>query len=293
MADWLATLYPASDRFWGPLLPHLLGEHLAATVLIARCDALDGPARCATATQWTNALDTLARASVNHPLTPALTHLLAVAPNAAAPAATSVATAAQRPQPLVDALTMLADSADVELMVALRDATPRDTVSLREFTGYVLTSLVTRLRPMAAARPETMPALAASLTSLSGHLGTGEGALATMKEAVTTYRALATKRPDAFLPDLAASLDSLGDRLTSLGRRDQALAAIGEAVTTYRVLAQARPAFRPDLAVSLYNLSASLAGLGRRDEALAAMNEAVGIRRALAKAQPRPLWTIS
>ena len=63
---------------------------------------------------------------------------------------------------------------------------------------------------------------------------------------------MAAARPDAFRPDLAASLNNLAARLAGLGRREEALAAIQEAIDLYRELAAARPdAFRPDLAKSL------------------------------------------
>ncbi|MFJ5273811.1 tetratricopeptide repeat protein, partial [Streptomyces sp. NPDC088358] len=55
-------------------------------------------------------------------------------------------------------------------------------------------------------------------------------------------RQLAAARPDAFLPDLASSLNNLSIRLGELGRREDALTAIEEAVTANRQLAAARPA---------------------------------------------------
>ena len=100
---------------------------------------------------------------------------------------------------------------------------------------------------------------------------------------------LAAARPDAFLPDLATSLNNQSTRLADLGRREEALAAIEEAVTIYRELAEARPdAFLPDLATSLNNQSDCLADLGRREEALAAIEEAVTIYRELAGPAPTP-----
>ena len=72
---------------------------------------------------------------------------------------------------------------------------------------------------------------------------------------MTVYRQLAAARPDAFAPDLAASLNNLSFQLADLGRREDALAAIEEAVSLYRQLAAARPdAFAPDLAMALNNL---------------------------------------
>ncbi|TDG29569.1 tetratricopeptide repeat protein [Paracraurococcus ruber] len=114
-----------------------------------------------------------------------------------------------------------------------------------------------------------------------------EAALAATEQAVATCRHLAEARPDAFLPDLALSLNNLSNRLADLGRREAALAAIEEAVASYRHLAEARPdAFLPDLAMALNTLSLRLAERGRREAALAAIEEAVAIRRQLAEARP-------
>ena len=57
---------------------------------------------------------------------------------------------------------------------------------------------------------------------------------------MTIRRMLAQTRPDAFLPDLARSLNNLGNRLNELGRREEALAATEEAVTIRRTLTQTR-----------------------------------------------------
>ena len=102
-------------------------------------------------------------------------------------------------------------------------------------------------------RPRQEPEQPGDLLS---DLGRREEALAASQEAVDLYRQLAAARPDAFLPDLAMSLNNLGIRLSDLGRREEALAASQEAVDIYRRLAAARPdAFLPDLAMSLNNLA--------------------------------------
>ena len=75
---------------------------------------------------------------------------------------------------------------------------------------------------------------------LSG-LGRREEALAAIEEAVAIRRQLAEARPDAFLPDLATSLNNQSACLAELGRREEALAAIEEAVTIYRQLAAGPP----------------------------------------------------
>jgi tetratricopeptide (TPR) repeat protein len=118
-------------------------------------------------------------------------------------------------------------------------------------------------------------------------LGRREDALAAAEEAVRLYRALAAARPDAFAPNLAASLNNVANGLSALGRREDALAAAEEAVRLRRGLAAARPdAFTPDLALSLNNVAAMLGNLGQWDGALAAVQEAEHLYRALTATRP-------
>ena len=51
-------------------------------------------------------------------------------------------------------------------------------------------------------------------------------------EARDIRRELAEARPDAFRPDLAMSLNNLGNRYSALGRRAEALEAYREAIST-------------------------------------------------------------
>ncbi|WP_376792341.1 tetratricopeptide repeat protein [Thermoflexus sp.] len=62
--------------------------------------------------------------------------------------------------------------------------------------------------------------------------GQQKEAMETTQEAVNIYRELAQTSPQVFLPDLATSLNRLGNRLSDLGRREEALAALEEAVRT-------------------------------------------------------------
>ncbi len=108
-----------------------------------------------------------------------------------------------------------------------------------------------------------------------------------IEEAVTTYRALAEARPDAFLPAFAMTLNTQSLRLADLERPKEALTAIEEAVTTYRALAAASPdRYLPDLAMTLNTQSSRLADLEWPKEALTAIEEAVTTYRALAAASP-------
>jgi tetratricopeptide (TPR) repeat protein len=98
---------------------------------------------------------------------------------------------------------------------------------------------------------------------------------------------LAQANPDAYLPDLAGSVNNLASRLADLGRQQEALTLAQRAVDLYRELAQANPdAYLPDLAAAVNNLALSLADLEQQQEALAPAQEAVEIRRGLAQANP-------
>ena len=167
---------------------------------------------------------------------------------------------------------------------ALHQALPKPdrTLALRLFLADYY-----RAR-LAQAPSEEERALALGMQSVAlSALGRREKALAAAQEAAALYRQLAAQQPEAFLPNLAASLNNLGSMLSALGRREEALAATREAAELYRQLAAQQPdAFLPDLATILNNLGIMLSDLGRREEALAAAQEAVDIRRQLAAQQP-------
>jgi tetratricopeptide (TPR) repeat protein len=149
---------------------------------------------------------------------------------------------------------------------------PQSTVSLREAAAVAATQALEGLTDDPARR-------AGALVEQSGRLselGRREDALTAIDEAVGAYREFAAARPDAFLPNLAMSLNNQSGRLSELGRREDALTAIDEAVGAYRELAAARPdAFLPNLAMSLNNQSTFLSELGRREDALTAIDEAL------------------
>jgi tetratricopeptide (TPR) repeat protein len=183
-------------------------------------------------------------------------------------------------EPLCEALTARPASAPVLERIA--DAAPYPSFALAPVAAIVLAQLVGQVTD---AGPRASRLL--DLSNRLGELGRGEEALAAIDEAVTIRRDLARAWPDAFLPDLAASLNNQSIQLGELGRGEEALAAIDEAVTVYRDLAGARPdAFLPDLARSLNRQSNCLGGLGRGEEALAVIDQAVTVHRDLARARP-------
>jgi tetratricopeptide (TPR) repeat protein len=136
------------------------------------------------------------------------------------------------------------------------------------------------------------PVLAGSLHNLSNARRKTElaEALAPAQEALEIRRQLATVNPDAFLPDLAASLNdlsavhsdlaeresSLSNMLESLTHRAAALTAAQEAADIRRKLVVVHPdVFAPYLAGSLSNLSLRQADMGYVDQALGSAEEAV------------------
>jgi len=161
---------------------------------------------------------------------------------------------------------------------------PDHTLALRPFLAdFYQARLARTLREEPEERARVLNMLGFALSEM----GRRAEALQATQEAVDLYRRLAAQHPDAFLPDLAASLHNLGVDLSALGRRAEALQATQEAVDLYRRLAAQHPdAFLPDLAMSLHNLGAMLSEMGRRAEALQATQEAVDLYRRLAAQHP-------
>ncbi len=112
-------------------------------------------------------------------------------------------------------------------------------------------------------------------------------AAAISERLVGCLRERAEAAPDAYLPDLALSLNILAIRLGEVGRRSEALAPVQEAADLHRRLAEVAPdAYLPDLALSLNNLANRLGEVGRRSEALAPAQEAADLYRRLAEVAP-------
>ncbi|MCY1018427.1 tetratricopeptide repeat protein [Pyxidicoccus sp. MSG2] len=148
-----------------------------------------------------------------------------------------------------------------------------------------------RLRALPAPDNDKVSAERAEILNNLGNrlsaLGRRQAALTTTEEAVSLYRDLTARNPDAFQPALATSLNNLGNMLSALGQRQAALTATEEAVSLRRGLAARNPdAFQPALATSLNNLGNMLSDLGQRQAALTATEEALSLRRGLAARNP-------
>ncbi|MFF4128245.1 tetratricopeptide repeat protein [Microbispora rosea] len=300
--DWIAALYPGTVTTpWGSLQPDRLTERFWGRRLQERPDlvddllAVDDPhtpeVPLPTQAQVVRMLTVFTRAAA-HPvfgedLATRLTQVCLHNPKVLIEPAIQVATAVERPGPLLAALHHHLEQSDVDPAELQQWANrlPDTSQTLAEWAAQLTDRLTRHHRDTG-----DLVNLARSLNNHAvrlGELGRREEALEAITETVGLYRDLAEARPDAFLHHLARSLNNQANRLGALGRPEQALEAITEAVTIRRALAEARPdAFLPDLALSLNNHAVHLGELGRLEDALEAITEAVTIRRALAEARP-------
>ncbi|MFJ2854910.1 tetratricopeptide repeat protein [Streptomyces sp. NPDC087215] len=250
---WIAALYPPAvpGRPWGALQPDRLAERHIGRILDTDPSIAEHLINGADDAQTAQLLTVYSRAAA-HPvfdgrLDDHLTGLCTRLPHRLTPHVIATAVQTNHPQPLITAL----DTLTTDPNTALDDLA----------TLYDL-----------------FPHSSRRLARTAVHLA----------QTITSHcRALAVANPDAYLPDLAGSLNNLSVRLGDVGRRAEGLAAVEEAVRHYRALAEVNPdAYLPDLAGSLNNLANRLGDVGRRAEGLTAIEEAVRIRRALAEVNP-------
>ena len=108
------------------------------------------------------------------------------------------------------------------------------------------------------------------------------------EEILVTYRALATKNPQAYNPDLAGTLNNLANLLSNNNEIKQAKDCYQEALKIYRDLATKNPqAYNPDLASTLNNLANLLSNNNEIKQAKDCYQEALDIRRDLATKNPQ------
>jgi hypothetical protein len=206
-----------------------------------------------------------------------------------------LAEAGSRREPL-DWLEMLITrgyGGDFELLQEIDAALPESSVVLRPQSLRIKEKLLELVREfvekqgVAGLSMELVNALARQLASVSiaqSEVGQREEALQTAQEAVRLRRELARDNRDAFLPDLASSLNNLANLQSEMGQREEALQTAQEALALRRELAQRnRDAFLPNLAGSLNNLAIRQSEMGQREEALQTAQEALKLYRELAQ----------
>ncbi|GLW20022.1 hypothetical protein Mame01_00650 [Microbispora amethystogenes] len=183
------------------------------------------------------------------------------------------------------ALTRLADLDDVDarLLAAIAARLPGHRHIDLDIGAAAVVSRLTEDLLTAVGDPATRARLHAALAVRLSYAGLHTRALAEGHQAVGLWRRLAALNPDAYLPDLADSLNNYAVLLAEVGRRAEAVPVSEEAVRLRRELAEVkRDAHLPHLADSLTNHATRLAEVGRRAEAVAVSEEAVRLRRELA-----------
>ena len=180
VADWLATLYQDSERYWSGLQPDRLAEYLIGSVL-----GLDG--RCPTLVtdtitgvspgQLEHGMTVLGRAHPQHPhLTWTITDTVLSSGTTGGAAALAVAPRLDQPQPLLTALDRLIDTADAATLHALNDSLPRFSMLLTRTSLRATATLVDLYRELAAGNPDAyLPDLATSVNNLAVDLARRAG----------------------------------------------------------------------------------------------------------------------
>ncbi|MGV9976164.1 tetratricopeptide repeat protein, partial [Micromonospora wenchangensis] len=181
-------------------------------------------------------------------------------------------------------LTRLASIPGIDLTIleTLEPLLPPDRHIDLDIAAAAITDTLTRHRLTHITDPAQRAHLHATHAWRLANAGQQQQALAPAVEAVRILRRLADTNPDTYLPDLAMSLNNLGNRLSELGRREQALTHTETATDIYRRLADTNPdTYLPNLAASLNNLGNRLSELGRREQALTHTETATDIYRRL------------
>ncbi|MFG1862361.1 hypothetical protein [Microbispora bryophytorum] len=245
---WLRQVYPGGGERVDALRPDLLAERHAAHELAASSRLRRACSTDLTERQAVQMLTVLVRACAHHDEGPRLIEQ-ALRQDLTGLAAAAIVVAVQTGPRLGDLFAQVLENApiavaDLQQIVVM---IPYPTVALAA-PDEVVTRRVRDLLP-ADADPAQIAEWSSKFAKVLAQLGRREEALAAVAEAVIVYRSLAETRPDAFLPNLAGSLNNQATCLSDLGQREKALAAIDEATDLYRTLAKTRPdAFLPDLA---------------------------------------------
>ncbi|MFY1681418.1 hypothetical protein ACN265_07815 [Micromonospora sp. WMMD730] len=282
-AAWLADLYPTADGTGlGVVQPDLLAEALAVRVLrdypaADRARVFTG----LTVAQAVRALTVLGRARTHQTDAVALIEV-ALAVDVPRMVEAVVQVGVQFPGVFTPGAVRLLADADIELEWARPVAArvPYPSIEL----GRLALALTTRI--VAGFAPDTPPHVRALWMDEHAirlaEIGRRSEALINGQEAVNLYQELSTTNRDAYLPNLAASLNNHANRLAEAGQHTEALTTSHEAVNLYQELTTTnRDTHLPDLAMTLNNHANRLAEAGQHTEALTTSHEAVNLYQEL------------
>ena len=107
------------------------------------------------------------------------------------------------------------------------------------------------------------------------------------EEALQLYRSLSARNPEAYTPEVAATLNNLGILLRRTHKFEQSQTYYEEALQLYRSLASRNPeAYTPAVAMTLNNLGILLSDTNEFEQSQTYYEEALQIRRSLASRNP-------
>ncbi|GHV52206.1 hypothetical protein FACS1894181_15090 [Bacteroidia bacterium] len=139
-----------------------------------------------------------------------------------------------------------------------------------------------------ATSPEDRATVLNNLGNVQRALNDYPQAEASYTEALQTYRELAAKNPQAYLPYVAMTLNNLGILHWNNNNYPQAEASYTEALQTYKDLAEKNPqAYQPYVATTLNNLGILQSDNNNYPQAEASYTEALQIYRELAATNPQ------
>ncbi|MBD3139910.1 tetratricopeptide repeat protein [Microbispora bryophytorum] len=254
----------------------LWAQTAPARLLAPPADADDGPVEHGGVPVWArHAVITLIEAAHRWPhlAQRQLYPLLAAAPDLAVHAGGA-------------ALASLADLDDIdaELLAAIEALLPGHRHIDLDIGAAAVASRLARHRLAAATDPAARARIHDALAIRLFYAGLHARALAVGHRALRLWQQLAALNRDAYLPDLAGSLNDHAVRLAEVGRRAEAVPVSEEAVRLRRELAELnRDAYLPNLAGSLNNHAVRLAEVGRQAEAVPVSEEAVRLYGELAE----------
>jgi tetratricopeptide (TPR) repeat protein len=303
LARWTADQYPG-PRWWNPVEPDLVGEHLVSRCFADLPEVLQG-VLVAEPEKVARPLGVLTRASADHV---ALAESFARVLNRELPPLCRLAIAEAESIRDLDLLYSGATTAATAVADAIsivdieQEAAAGAAAAMRMMPQLLLSDLAAsvialdieqRLRPAADDESSaSAAALADALSKLSSHLaevGRYDEAMVAGEEAVRLHRALNDTDPTRHGEALATALNNFSGHLMRDGDHDAALAVTEEAVDVYRKADDGSDGDRERLAIALGNLSVHLAAVGRNEDGLDAAEEAVRILRPLAKEDPAAL----
>lgn len=289
LARWLAELYPSAEgRYWGPLQPDRVGEHLIGQVTREQPSMVTEVLAGATEDQGHQALTILTRAAdTQSHLAALLSKLIGAKLEQLGPIAVQVALQTAAPEPLLQAVRSAALQTDQsQQLQTLIGALPDRSLLLAQTSLTIQQHAVELARLEAQAnRGVYLLNLAVEMHNLAfrlGKVGLRTKALVAVQEAVVLRRELIEIDRGTYLPGLATSTNNFAIALSETGLHAEALGAAQESVTFYRELVGLdRGAHLPGLAASMNSLAVALGETGMYTEAVEAARKAVNLRREL------------